>query len=215
MWMKDLILWVGWNIFLSLIPVALAYAVAGLAGPSFNRLYASRKMLVILVGLVWIAFLPNACYLLTEWRHFLERLGDTGLTFRWHHDSGAALELMMNTLFYLCYSGIGMLTFALAIRPVARVFKDAGAKLWVWGIPLFMLNSLAVYLGLVLRFNSWEMLTKPSDIWAATTALGARPVLTSFILAFAVFLWIAYWIMDIWVDGFAVRWRNVMERENA
>ncbi len=213
--MKGLILWVGWNVFLSLIPVALAYAVAGLAGPSFNSVNPLRKTMVIVVGLTWLAFLPNACYLLTEWRHFLDQLGYSSLTFRWHQDSGAALELMVNTLFYLCYSGTGILTFALAIRPVARVFRDAGAKLWVWGIPLFMLNSLAVYLGLVLRFNSWEMLTKPGTIWTATASLGSRPVLTSFILAFAVFLWVVYWIMDIWVDGFAVRWRSIMEREKA
>lgn len=203
--MSNLLVWVGWNVFLALIPVALGYYICDLTGPSFKRNRPSRRAWIVLMGLVWLAFLPNTCYLLTEWRHFLDTLGYSNLPYRWHTDSGALVELMMHTLFYLCYSSIGMLTFALAIRPIAKIFREAGANLWVWGLPLFMLNSVGVYLGLVLRFNSWEMITRLGMIWSAVTMISYKPLLTSFIIAFAGFLWIGYVIVDIWVDGFVSR----------
>jgi uncharacterized membrane protein len=182
-----------------------------LAQPSFGRLSFSAKAVTLALGAAWLFFLPNTCYLLTEWRHFLDAMEYLRLPYRWQTDSGATVDLMMHTLFYMCYSGFGLLTFALAVRPIARLFRNSGADLWVWGFPLFILNSLGVYLGLVLRFNSWEMLTQPSKIWASVASISSRPVLLSFIIAFAGFLWLAYVIMDIWVDGFIVRWKQIKE----
>lgn len=209
--MFDLLIWVGWNVFLAIVPVALGYWIYDLARPWHNRQSAWRKVAVVAIGLVWLAFLPNTCYLLTEWRHFLDTLGYTALSYRWKTDSGALVDLMMHTLFYLCYSGVGMLTFTLAIRPIARLFKDAGVKLWAWGLPLFLLNSLGVYLGLVLRFNSWDMITRLNTVWPAVMEISRRPVLASFVLAFAAFLWVVYFVVDIWVDGFVARWREIAD----
>ena len=204
----NLALWVLWNSSLAVIPVALGYAISGLAGPPGQRIRKRVMPLMLVMGFFWLIFLPNTCYLLSEWRHFLESVDYANLGFRWRTDSGAALALMIYTLFYLCFSGIGMLCFALAIRPIARVFRERGANLWVWGIPLFMLNSVGVYLGLILRFNSWEMISRPGRIWASVAVLADRPVLASFIIAFAAFLWVAYLIVDIWIDGFTARWRK-------
>ncbi len=210
MLIRALVFWVIWNLFLAVVPVALGYYIHDLAAsPMVRRLSMSRKCWISVVGLIWLFFLPNTCYLLTEWRHFLETLGYSSMAWRWHSDSNALIELMMHTLFYLCYSSFGMLTFALAIRPVAKLFRDHGANMTLWAIPLFLLNSLGVYLGLVLRFNSWDMVTRPNTIWSAVVAISDHPMLTSFIIAFAGFLWIGYLVMDIWVDGFIVRWKQV------
>jgi uncharacterized membrane protein len=104
---------------------------------------------------------------------------------------------------------MGLLTLVLAIRPIARLMRNRGADLWVWGVPLFLLCSVGVYLGLVLRFNSWEMISRPGDVWAACVSLMGRPVLASFIIAFAAALWILYLVMDIWIDGLAVRLKAI------
>jgi uncharacterized membrane protein len=205
----SLVKWVGVNLSLALTPVVLAHLIYALLGPVYSRTGTASKVLGLALGVVWLFFLPNTCYLLTEWRHFLDTLEFLRLPYRWQTDSGATVDLMMHTLFYMCYSAFGLLTFALAVRPIARLFRDGGADLWVWGFPLFILNSLGVYLGLVLRYNSWEMLTHPSEIWASVASISSRPVLLSFIIAFAGFLWLAYVIMDIWVDGFVARWKQI------
>jgi uncharacterized membrane protein len=212
MWRSDLILWVGWNTLLAAIPVVLGYSAYYLCRPSFASLSGWRKALALLLGAVWLFFLPNTCYLLTEWRHFLEILGYAQLMYRWQVDSGATVDLMILTLFFLCYSGIGVFTFTLGIRPVARLFRQAGANLWVWGLPLFLLNSVGVYLGLVLRFNSWDMVARLGEVWTAAAMILHRPVLASFILAFAGFLWIAFAMVDIWIDGLIMRAKQIGAR---
>jgi hypothetical protein len=43
--------------------------------------------------------------------------------------------------------------------------------------------------------------------WAAT----ARPLLAVTIAAFGLFLWAVYEWVDIWLDGFALRWTRAPE----
>jgi len=198
-------IWVSWNTMLAVIPVVAAYYIHRMMEePGKSRL---TKLYIILLGLVWLGFLPNTCYLLTEWRHFLHTVGYSQLFARWEYDAGAALKLGVYTLFFLCFSGVGVLTFTLAVRPIAAMARERGAALWVWGLPFFLLMAIGVYLGLVLRFNSWDLFLKPAVVWGAALALIYHPVLNLFILGFAAFLWIVYLAMDIWVDGFVVRWR--------
>lgn len=202
-----LIRWVTWNTFLALIPVAAGYAMYALYRfPS--RRTIPVKVLMVAFGLVWLAFMPNTCYLLTEWRHFLARVGHSNLYAEWHVSSTAAVELMTYTLFYMFYSGIGVLTFTLAIRPVVWLMRQVRLIPWVWAVPFFLLMSLGVYLGLILRLNSWDIVTRPDFVWASIVNTLYRPSLVSLIAAFAAFLWCVYLAMAIWVDGLMLRLRR-------
>lgn len=209
---NGLITWVGWNTFLAVIPVILAYAIAGIAYQANKRNHVLINGLLVILVLVWLVFLPNTCYLLTEWRHFLAKVEYQELYTHWYRngDHDAVIQLMMHTLFYLCYSTLGMLTFALAIRPLARLARSKGLWPWLLAIPLFILVSTGVYLGLIERLNSWYIITQPEAVWQTLAAIPARPWLTSLIIAFAGFLWLAYLAMDIWIDGFLVRWKQVV-----
>jgi uncharacterized membrane protein len=89
----------------------------------------------------------------------------------------------------------------MAIRPVERLAIKRGISVRFWGVPFFAAVSLGVYLGLVLRFNSWEIATGPAKIWKAVVEVGGHPLLALFILAFGAFLWAAYEVLDIWLDG--------------
>jgi uncharacterized membrane protein len=201
-----LIRWVIWNTFLAVIPVAVGYGIYALYKYPHRRTTAIRAGIVIL-GLVWFAFMPNTCYLLTEWRHFLERIGYSNLHAEMYVSKDAAFELMVYTLFYMFYSGIGLLTFALAIRPIAWVMRHLRLTLWVWAMPFFLLMSLGVYLGLILRLNSWDLLTRPGFVWESVMGVLFSPTILAFIVPFAAFLWFVYLVMDIWFDGLACRLR--------
>lgn len=197
--------WVAWNIFLAFIPVVTAYIIWTLARtPEMNkRVWA--KVSIALLGLIWFAFLPNTCYLLTEWRHFLDVLGWTDLPLKWQSEQDSAIVMALLVMFYACYSGIGVLTFALAIRPIDRLIRPWTRTRWVWGVMFFLMMSTGVYLGLVLRFNSWDLLTRLDQVWASVVVLPSRPVLSSFIILFGGFLWLVYLTVDIWIDGLLLR----------
>ena len=199
--------WFVINISLALVPVVLANVIRLLV----NQDGTIRPLLrapVFILGMAWLAFLPNTCYLLTEWRHFLALVDYAHLGTRIQGDPSAVIMLMEITLFYFVFSAIGVLAFALAIRPIARIAKMRGMNLWVWGAPFFLLMSLGVYLGLVLRFNSWELIYKLGEIWASVLQLAFHPTRSLFILIFAAILWLVYLVIDIWVDGLALRLRR-------
>ena len=208
MWVLSVVRWVAINVGLALIPVAAGHAIRSLANHRGKWSRATLPAIGVL-GFIWLIFLPNTAYLLSEWRHWLKFMDASNMSVRWARDAGDALMFMTYTLFFLAFTSAGLLTLVLAIRPVAQVLRDRGASLWVWGIPLFLLCSVGVYLGLVLRFNSWEMISRPGDVWAACASLMGRPVLTSFIIAFAAGLWILYLVMDIWIDGLAARLKAI------
>ena len=192
-----------WNGTLALIPVVAAYAFRNVLDkwPSSARQYTAAATL----GVVWFVFLPNTCYLLTEWRHFLTTLDGQNMFLRSGTDKVFFIQLILGSLFYFMYSSFGMVTFALAIRPVERAAIKRGLAVRFWAFPFFAVVSLGVYLGLILRFNSWDLLTNPTIVWQAIVEVGGRPRLAAFILAFGGFLWIAYEILDIWIDGLKLR----------
>lgn len=201
---------VAWDMFLAVIPVILAYAMLWLSRWRSKRLL--RNILITLVALAWLDFLPNTCYLLTEWRHFFSVLDAQNLFLRAQADKTAFLQLCTLSAFYFLFSGFGVMTFALAVRPVERLAARKGATIWFWGVPFFTAMSVGVYLGLVLRFNSWEPLLIPQRIWQALVELGGRPALLAFIVVFGVFLWLLYEAADVWIDGLAERWSKLTGR---
>jgi uncharacterized membrane protein len=204
--MNELLFGVAWNLFLAAIPVLLAQVIYRTEPRWRGRVAPSMGVAILL--LVWLVFLPNTCYLLTEWRHFLASLDASNLYMRSQSDHRLTLLLMLYTFFFFCYSAAGMLAFALAIRPIARLIRREGSVPWVWGTLLFLLVSMGVYLGLVIRFNSWDLVRFPGRIFADIYFVLQRPVLSAFLVTFAGMLWIAYFAIDIWIDGFVLRWRN-------
>jgi uncharacterized membrane protein len=197
------ILWVMWNGMLATIPVGAGYALRSVLDR--KPLRVTGCALALALGLIWLIFLPNTCYLLTEWRHYLDMLDSQNLFLRAKGDNVLFIKLTLGTMFYFLYSLFGMAAFAMAIRPVERAALRRGIAVRFWALPFFAAVALGVYLGLVLRFNSWDAIGNPAMVWEAIVEVGGRPKLAAFILAFGGFLWVAYEVLDIWIDGLKQR----------
>ena len=64
---------VVWNFFLALIPVVLAFVIYYGVQRDKRRDDPAHKVFWLGLMFIWLVFLPNTCYLVTEWRHFLAR----------------------------------------------------------------------------------------------------------------------------------------------
>ncbi|MCX6343615.1 MAG: DUF1361 domain-containing protein [Armatimonadetes bacterium] len=197
--------WMAWNVMLAVIPVVLAYALVGVSKLKITKGLKYTAMAALTP--IWFFFLPNTCYLITEWRHYFFTLDANNLFLRTHTDSRLLMPLLAFSIFYALYSGFGMMTFTLAVRPIERLSARVSWPIWKWGLPFFALVSLGVYLGLALRFNSWDMFYRSGHVWSAIMDVLTRPRLLAFIVGFGLFLWIAYEALDIWVDAIAERWK--------
>jgi uncharacterized membrane protein len=205
--------WILWNLFLAGIPVVLGYAIGVLGREATTYRRSWLWLLLAPVIVTWLIFLPNSCYLFTEPRHFFRAVERYGLWTRARHDPAAAMGLGLRAGVALLYSAAGALTFALAIRPVKAWIRSLGVPT-AWGTPpFFMLVSLGVYLGLVVRFNSWDLITRPGDVLVTVAGVTDRPLLLATIIMFGLFLWLAYEVNDIWIDGFALRWARWTHQE--
>lgn len=201
--------WILYNIFLASIPVLLGYALAAW----LNRKRSKRGwtplfvLVTVLLTAAWLAFLPNTCYLLTEWRHYIFSPAMADL--RAAADTNRSrLHFASFGLFYVIYSGVGVLCFALAIRPVDRALSRRPVPKPLLAIPFFLLLSLGVYMGLIVRLNSWDLVLRPGLVWATWMHAAETPALLRAILIFAFLLWLLYLVVDIWIDGVELRLRK-------
>ena len=188
-----------WNLFLAAIPVPLGYLTAW----SLQRRGAKRALPIwvgIPLGIAWLVFLPNTCYLLTEWRHLLFDGRWAGLREN-GDDPYAMLSIAKWGLFFLAYSLAGVLLFTLSIRPIERWLRSAKQVFFFYAPALFFLTSLGVYLGLLPRLNSWDILQDPTAIWPRITHAFTSPTLLGAIAVFGVILWATYEAVDLWIDG--------------
>lgn len=193
---------VFWNLLLAAIPVALGAVLAWGAAGKRRRL---PLPVLWLLGAAWLVFVPNTCYLFTEWRHLLfdprwEWMLDAG-----HSDRQAMLLTAQWSLMFLGYSGVGALLFVLAMRPVERCLRAARQPFLLYAPPLFFLISLGVYLGLIMRLNSWDALQRPELVLRRTVDALSNPTLLATIGVFALILWGVYEALDLWCDAVVER----------
>ena len=195
-----------WNLFLAAIPVFAAYGLVRVDRSVNGR---RRNVSLCLIGAVWMAFLPNSCYLMTEWRHFLFHPHFQAIRDVTNPNDLSVLRVLKQASFFVAYSGFGVLCFTLAIRPVSGLIERRGWRPLLLAIPFFFAVSLGVYLGLILRLNSWDLVTNPLGVVAASLRAILNPVLLLVMIAFAGFLAMLYVVCDIWFEGLAFRLSKV------
>lgn len=152
---------VVWNTVLAAIPIALAVVLA-------RSLRDRRPWWQIgLLGIAWILFVPNAAYVMADIRHIIGYcpIGVYG---------NVCSENAWMTLFFFAYGLIGWVALILSIRPVRLAIKErfnchVADIATIIVIPIIGLGFL---LGLVNRWNSWDILHHPISILAGALRYG-------------------------------------------
>ena len=204
-----------WNLFLAAIPVALAFRIARGIRRDIDTTRPLRWHLWLPLLTLWLAFLPNTCYLLTEWRHYLGFVYTSSFYPRvfqhGYYNAGPTIKLAAITCVYIIYSSVGLLALFLSVWPLKRLAQTHWKHLAQLGQPIvFVLCALGVYLGLVNRFNSWDLI-HPSRVFAILQTLSdifAHPIVVAMILIFGAVLWLLYTLFDIFMDGAALRFHQ-------
>jgi uncharacterized membrane protein len=141
-----------WNLVLAVIPVAFASGFA----------VVRRRAWLIPLGLGWLAFLPNAPYLVTDVVHLDSFVG------LWRH-----------VMQYGVAAWTGVIVGALSVHLVhQRIGREFGALIgWIAVIVSVGLCAIGVVIGRFQRLNSWDLVLQPGAV-AATTLDWARSPLT-------------------------------------
>jgi uncharacterized membrane protein len=161
-------LFLVWNLFLAYIP----YAISTLATmrPNWSR------RLKLIAAFIWLLFLPNAFYILTDLYHLYDR----------RHP--AVPEWFDLAMIFSC-AWNGLLLGILSLRQMEKLFN-----LPVY--PIMALNALGIYVGRYLRYNSWDILSNPFELIADITDMIIHPFRNHYawdmILCYTILLIIIY-----------------------
>src|SRR5689334_2330498 len=154
------LLFLGWNLVLAWVPLLVSVAIAARHAP--GRSPSPPGTLAL--GAVWLAFFPNAPYLVTDLIHL-----------RAH---GVVLHLydaMMVFAFAMTGLCIAFLSLWLIHRLVER--RAGSTAGWVFVATIAVLSGFGVFLGRFPRWNSWDIVTRPGELFS-TLALHAQDPLS-------------------------------------
>lgn len=180
-----------WNIFLALIP----YGISTLLVLYHNQI--KSKWLLVIPLFIWLSFFPNAPYILTDLFHLRQR---PGVPF-WYD-----LALIL----FFAWNGL-MLGYA-SLIDIQHVLSERFNNLIGWGVAIgsLILGSFGIYLGRYLRWNSWDVLSSPTnlfnDILDRVLNPMAHPQTYGVTIIFSVFLVVGYLLLvQISSHGLAVK----------
>lgn len=171
--------WILWNLFLAFIPLALSYWL-------FRRKKPTRTFAWWFCFALFVAFLPNAPYMLTDIIHLVRGADRASI---W------LVTLFVLPVHLLAILG-GLMAYVLSLLNLDIYLKRQGLERLIPAAELGMhlLCAVGIYLGRFRRLNSWDIAVNPGDVVLTTLddLTSKRPVLVMFItfIVLTVFYWV-------------------------
>jgi uncharacterized membrane protein len=157
--------WMGWNLFLAAVPLALS-AWLFIAGRRRSALWWA-------LAATWLAFLPNAPYILTDVIHLVERIRRGNLSI-W------VITLVLIPQ-YVLFLLAGFQAYVLSLLRLEGYLRCERFARWSLPIELGIhaLSAVGIYLGRFLRLNTWDLVTQPDGVLndLLRTLFGKQPML--------------------------------------
>lgn len=166
-----------WNLFLAGIPFAITQLL------KHRTKLRSSKIPAYLVFGVWLLFLPNSPYIITDLVH----LNINFSNLMW-------LDLFL--VFVFAFNGVllGVLSMLDMFEFLKERYDNRIAKHILFQVCL--LSGYGIYLGRFLRFNSWDITTKPTTLLVQITQSIYEPKAWLITFAFGGFLWILFSLLQ-------------------
>ncbi|NEQ33039.1 MAG: DUF1361 domain-containing protein [Leptolyngbya sp. SIO4C5] len=169
-----------WNSFLAIIPLLLSI-----------WLFRSRQLKPVpwLIGFAaFIAFLPNAPYVLTDIIHLVHDIRD-----------GYSIWIITLVLVpqYLLFMAVGFQAYVVSLINLGYFLRRRRLTRLIVPTELFIhaLSAIGIYLGRFQRFNSWDIVTQPEPLFhnLLSTLMAQRPA-AIMVVTFCV-ITVLYWLL--------------------
>ncbi len=140
-------------------------------------------------GFFWfIAFLPNAPYVLTDIIHLIRQIKEGNSVWT------VTLALIPQ---YLVFMLTGFGAYVLSVMNLGYYLKQQGWSKFILAteITIHALSAVGIYLGRFIRFNTWDIVTNPDALVNSVMndLIGKRPVLVMAVTF--VVIAVLYWVM--------------------
>ena len=138
-----------WNLFLAYIPVFLSVWLF--------RWSDRRSPVWWVILATFIAFLPNAPYVLTDIIHYIRSIRG-GLS--------TSVIIFALTPQYLIFLIGGFQAYVMSLLNLEFYLTKIGQEKSIFAVQILIhfLSAIGIYLGRFLRFNSWDFVTQPDEL---------------------------------------------------
>lgn len=161
-----------WNLFLALLP----YAISAFIKKKKMPLRSYRSFAVYAL---WLLFLPNSFYLLTDFIHL-------------HHQNW--LQFLFDFIMLLSFTMAGFYSGILSVYAIHGIirkqFSVRTTALLIGAICI--LSAFGIYLGRMQRFNSWDILSDPAGLFTSILENFHKPSAVCITAALSVVIYLSY-----------------------
>ncbi|WP_149275007.1 DUF1361 domain-containing protein [Pareuzebyella sediminis] len=164
----------AWNLFLAALPYMITQIMLRTYPLSTKKRFRFAAYFA-----TWLLFLPNSPYIITDLIHL-------------HSEYSHLVWLDLFMVFVFAANGLllGLLSLMDMKQLLRRHFSRQATALIIFLSCL--LSGYGIYLGRFLRFNSWDVLTKPLALFEKITLSLFEPNVWAMTFAFGGFMWILF-----------------------
>lgn len=136
-------IFLAWNLLLAWVPFAISIKLEECKNIS--------RWKTFLLLFLWLLFLPNAPYIITDFLHLRQRAPVP----YWY-------DVLL--LFSAAFNGLMLGLMSLQKTEIFLVLKFGNRKSALIILLSFFLCAFGIYIGRFLRWNSWDIITNPGEI---------------------------------------------------
>lgn len=136
----------AWNLVLAIIPVLLSW---WLVLRVRHQTWWTWQQIVL--TLLWIAFLPNSFYLVTDFVHL-----------RQTYEASLLFDVVLLTSFTASGLILGFTSVFMVHREIVKKLSETKSYMII-GL-VFLACSFAIYLGRFTRWNTWDLIYQPAGV---------------------------------------------------
>jgi uncharacterized membrane protein len=150
------------NLFLAWIPLGIAYTAWLMA---WNKRLLT--LAVTVTAFLWLIFFPNAPYILTDFQH----LGQPS----------NVVPIWFDVILVVWFAWTGLLLGIVSLYLMHDVVQRTFGKVfgWVFVFLVSLLSGVGMYIGRFIRWNSWDILQQPNEIFYGLVQGASNPSLRS------------------------------------
>jgi uncharacterized membrane protein len=163
-----------WNLFLATIPLIISSGI--------KAFFDIRRLRTIAAFCLWMLFLPNAPYIITDLVHL----------------QAGSEQFWIDMLIILLTAMNGLIMGFISIKQMVKIVAEyfPGYITSAFEIIVIIASAYGVYMGRFMRYNSWDIFIKPlamaKDIYHS---IGAQTML--FVITFSLVSYLLYKIFRV------------------
>jgi uncharacterized membrane protein len=177
-WTKNITyIYLIWNLFLAWIPLLIAYFLQ-----RYNLRFPKKYSVLCFSSFLWLLFFPNSPYIITDLIHL---------------DSKFNVPLWFDAMMIFSFALTGLIAGFLSLYFMHEILNKLFNKIvnWLLILMTLILTGYGIYLGRILRWNSWDIFTNTRPLLLDVTGELNNPHAIFMTLSFTFFMIFSYLIL--------------------